>query len=291
MTSLRDIKNRIQSIENIRKITKAMKMISTVKLKRSQDALMRSRVYYKKLERILENVLSTLTNDDIKKYPVLRNNEGKNNVNLLVITANKGLCGAFNNALIKESKSLIKKFQKTYKNIVIESFGKKGYAGLKSIENINLKNVKDAWTEDVFEISKKMAMQFYNQYQNNNTDSIWVIGNSFKSVISQELTVQEIIPIKTTLENAQKRDIDFDYEPSKHEILDFLIPKYFVAYIYKLLLESFTSEQAARMQAMENASKSAKETYDILKIQYNRIRQANITRELIEIISGAESLK
>jgi F-type H+-transporting ATPase subunit gamma len=118
-----------------------------------------------------------------------------------------------------------------------------------------------------------------------------VIGNSFKSVMSQKLTVQEIIPIQSTVEDVKEDDIEFDYEPSKYEILDFLIPKYFIAYIYKLLLESFTSEQAARMQAMENASKSAKETFDILKIQYNRIRQANITRELIEIISGAESLK
>jgi F-type H+-transporting ATPase subunit gamma len=291
MTSLRDIKNRIQSIENIRKITKAMKMISTVKLKRSQDALMRSRVYYTKLERILENVLSTLTSNDINKYPILRKNNNKNNVSLLVITANKGLCGAFNNALVKESKILIEKFQRTYKNITVESFGKKGYAGLKNIEDVKLTNIENAWTEDVFKTSKKIAIQFYEQYQNNNTDSIWVVGNSFKSVVSQKLTVQEIIPIKSTTEDVNKKDLDFDYEPSKDEILDFLIPKYFVAYIYKLLLESFTSEQAARMQAMENASKSAKETYDILKIQYNRIRQANITRELIEIISGAESLK
>jgi F-type H+-transporting ATPase subunit gamma len=291
MTSLRDIKHRIQSIENIRKITKAMKMISTVKLKRSQDALVRSRLYYTKLERILENVLSTLTNDDMKKYPILRENKNKNNVNLLVITANKGLCGAFNSALVKESKILIEKFQKTYKNITIESFGKKAYAGLKHIEGIKLINFQDAWIEDSFKMSKKIATQFYEQYQNNTADSIWVVGNSFKSVMSQKLTVQEIIPIQSTLEDTEKKDIEFDYEPSKHEILDFLIPKYFIAYIYKLLLESFTSEQAARMQAMENASKSAKETFDILKIQYNRIRQANITRELIEIISGAESLK
>jgi F-type H+-transporting ATPase subunit gamma len=252
---------------------------------------MRSRVYYTKLEKILENVLSTLTEKDMLNYPILRENTNKNNVNLLVITANKGLCGAFNSALVKESKILIDKFKKIYKNITIESFGKKGYAGLKNVEDIKLNNIQDAWIADMLEISKKIAMQFHEQYKNNNTDSIWVIGNSFKSVMSQKLTVQEIIPIQSTVEDVKEDDIEFDYEPSKYEILDFLIPKYFIAYIYKLLLESFTSEQAARMQAMENASKSAKETFDILKIQYNRIRQANITRELIEIISGAESLK
>ena len=291
MASLDDLKKRISSVKSTQKITKAMKMVAAAKLRRAQESAERGRPYSEKMNNIILNLSSGVS--DKENAPKLLSGTGDDKVHLcVVLTADRGLCGGFNSNIIKKAKSYFQKISDTGKTLKIITVGSKGYDQLKRlyqdkiIENISFKNSKNANFFDAEKVSKSIIEKF----QKEEFDICTIFFNQFKNVITQIPQAQQIIPLKTDINDKEKSEDNYEFEPDEDEILTNLLPKNISTQIFKAMLENSASEQGARMSAMDNATRNAGEMVDKLTIEYNRSRQAAITKELIEIISGAESL-
>ena len=291
MASLDDLKKRISSVKSTQKITKAMKMVAAAKLRRAQESAERGRPYSEKMNNIILNLSSGLS--DKENAPKLLTGTGEDKVHLCVVmTADRGLCGGFNSNIIKKAKSYFKKLSDNGKTLKIITVGSKGYDQLKRvykdniIENISFKESKNANYFDANKIGKIIIEKF----ENKEFDVCTIFYNQFKNVITQIPQEQQIIPLKMTEDETNKSDESYEFEPDEDEILGNLLPKNISTQIFKAMLENSASEQGSRMSAMDNATRNAGEMVDKLTIEYNRSRQAAITKELIEIISGAESL-
>tara|TARA_Y100001954_G_scaffold234352_1_gene289656 strand:- start:12 stop:887 length:876 start_codon:yes stop_codon:yes gene_type:complete len=291
MASLDDLKKRISSVKSTQKITKAMKMVAAAKLRRAQESAERGRPYSEKMNNIILNLSSGLS--DKENAPKLLNGTGEDKVHLcVVLTADRGLCGGFNSNIIKKAKAYFKKILETGKTLKIITVGSKGYDQLKRgykeniIENISFKDSKNANYFDANKVGKIIIDRF----ENNEFDICAIFYNQFKNVITQIPQEQQIIPLKISEEENKSLEESYEFEPDEDEILGNLLPKNISTQIFKAMLENSASEQGSRMSAMDNATRNAGEMVDKLTIQYNRSRQAAITKELIEIISGAESL-
>ena len=291
MASLDDLKKRISSVKSTQKITKAMKMVAAAKLRRAQESAERGRPYSKKMNNIILNLSSGLS--DKENAPKLLTGSGEDKVHLCVVmTADRGLCGGFNSNIIKKAKSYFKKLSDNGKSLKIITVGSKGYDQLKRvykdniIENISFKESKNANYFDANKVGKIIIEKF----ENKEFDVCTIFYNQFKNVITQIPQEQQIIPLKMTEDETNKSDESYEFEPDEDEILGNLLPKNISTQIFKAMLENSASEQGSRMSAMDNATRNAGEMVDKLTIEYNRSRQAAITKELIEIISGAESL-
>ena len=291
MASLDDLKKRIASVKSTQKITKAMKMVAAAKLRRAQESAERGRPYSEKMNNIILNLSSGLS--DKENAPKLLTGTGEDNVHLCVVmTADRGLCGGFNSNIIKKAKSYFKKLSDNGKTLKIITVGSKGYDQLKRvykdniIENISFKESKNANYFDANKVGKIIIEKF----ENKEFDVCTIFYNQFKNVITQIPQEQQIIPLKMTEDETNKSEESYEFEPDEDEILGNLLPKNVSTQIFKAMLENSASEQGSRMSAMDNATRNAGEMVDKLTIEYNRSRQAAITKELIEIISGAESL-
>ncbi len=291
MASLDDLKKRISSVKSTQKITKAMKMVAAAKLRRAQESAERGRPYSEKMNNIILNLSSGLS--DKENAPKLLIGTGEDNIHLCVVmTADRGLCGGFNSNIIKKAKSYFKKLSDNGKTLKIITVGSKGYDQLKRvykdniIENISFKESKNANYFDANKVGKIIIEKF----ENKEFDVCTIFYNQFKNVITQIPQEQQIIPLKMTEDETNKSDESYEFEPDEDEILGNLLPKNISTQIFKAMLENSASEQGSRMSAMDNATRNAGEMVDKLTIEYNRSRQAAITKELIEIISGAESL-
>ena len=291
MASLDDLKKRISSVKSTQKITKAMKMVAAAKLRRAQESAERGRPYSEKMNNIILNLSSGLS--DKENVPKLLSGSGEDKVHLCVVmTADRGLCGGFNSNIIKKAKSYFKKLSDDGKTLKIITVGSKGYDQLKRvykdniIENISFKESKNANYFDANKVGKIIIEKF----ENKEFDVCTIFYNQFKNVITQIPQEQQIIPLKMTEDETNKSDESYEFEPDEDEILGNLLPKNISTQIFKAMLENSASEQGSRMSAMDNATRNAGEMVDKLTIEYNRSRQAAITKELIEIISGAESL-
>ena len=291
MASLDDLKKRISSVKSTQKITKAMKMVAAAKLRRAQESAERGRPYSEKMNNIILNLSSGLS--DKENAPKLLTGTGEDKVHLCVVmTADRGLCGGFNSNIIKKAKSYFKKLSDNGKSLKIITVGSKGYDQLKRvykdniIENISFKESKNANYFDANIVGKIIIEKF----ENKEFDVCTIFYNQFKNVITQIPQEQQIIPLKMTEDETNKSDESYEFEPDEDEILGNLLPKNISTQIFKAMLENSASEQGSRMSAMDNATRNAGEMVDKLTIEYNRSRQAAITKELIEIISGAESL-
>ena len=291
MASLDDLKKRISSVKSTQKITKAMKMVAAAKLRRAQESAERGRPYSEKMNNIILNLSSGLS--DKENAPKLLTGTGEDNVHLCVVmTADRGLCGGFNSNIIKKAKSYFKKLSDNGKTLKIITVGSKGYDQLKRvykdniIEKISFKESKNANYFDADKVGKIIIEKF----ENKEFDVCTVFYNQFKNVITQIPQEQQIIPLKNSVSKENSSDDNYEFEPEEDEILSNLLPKNISTQIFKAMLENSASEQGSRMSAMDNATRNAGEMVDKLTIQYNRSRQAAITKELIEIISGAESL-
>ena len=291
MASLDDLKKRITSVKSTQKITKAMKMVAAAKLKRAQDSAEKGRPYSEKMNNIILNLSSGIS--DKETAPKLLSGSGKEQVHLcVVLTSDRGLCGGFNSNIIKKAKSYFAKLNKEGKELKIITVGSKGndqlkrVYGNKIIENISFKNSKNANYFDAEKVGKIIIEKF----QKEEFDICTIFFNQFKNVITQIPQAQQIIPLKTDINDKEKSEDNYEFEPDEDEILTNLLPKNISTQIFKAMLENSASEQGARMSAMDNATRNAGEMVDKLTIEYNRSRQAAITKELIEIISGAESL-
>ena len=291
MASLDDLKKRISTVKSTQKITKAMKLVAAAKLRRAQESAERGRPYSEKMNNIILNLSSGVS--DKENAPKLLSGTGDDKVHLCVVmTADRGLCGGFNSNIIKKAKAYFQKLSESGKTLKIITVGSKGYDQLKRlyqeniIENISFKDSKNANYFDADKVGKIIIEKF----ENKEFDVCTIFYNQFKNVITQIPQEQQIIPLKTTEEKDKSSEENYEFEPDEDEILGNLLPKNISTQIFKAMLENSASEQGSRMSAMDNATRNAGEMVDKLTIEYNRSRQAAITKELIEIISGAESL-
>ena len=291
MASLDDLKKRISSVKSTQKITKAMKMVAAAKLRRAQESAEKGRPYSDKMNDIIINLSNNIT--DIENAPKLLVGSGDEKVHLCVVmTSDRGLCGGFNTNIIKKAKSYFQKISGKGKNLKIITVGSKGYDQLKRlynkqiIEKISFKETKNVNYFDADKVGKIIIEKF----ENNEFDVCTIFYNKFKNVITQIPQEQQIIPLKSSDAESNSTKDNYEFEPEEDEILSNLLPKNISTQIFKAMLENSASEQGSRMSAMDNATRNAGEMVDKLTIEYNRSRQAAITKELIEIISGAESL-
>ena len=291
MPSLDDLRKRIKSVKSTQKITKAMKMVAAAKLRKAQENAEKGRPYSEKMNNIILNLSSSIT--DKENAPRLLAGTGREKIHLcVVLTADRGLCGGFNTNITKKAKSFFKKIKSEGKSLKIITVGSKGHDQLKRlygeqiVEKISFKNSKVANYLDADIVSKKIIELF----EKNQFDICTIFYNRFKNVITQIPQEQQIIPLKSSEVKENSVEDNYEFEPEEDEILSNLLPKNISTQIFKAMLENSASEQGSRMSAMDSATRNAGELVDKLTINYNRSRQAAITKELIEIISGAESL-
>ena len=289
MPSLKDLKLRIDSVKSTRKITKAMQMVAAAKLRKAQENAESSRPYAERMNMVLSNLASKYK--DNNNSPSLLSGTGKDEVILfLVSTSERGWCGGFNSSIVKLAKNSIKSSLNDNKQVKIITIGKKGKEQLSRdyenliIDHIDLSGIKKIDYNQSLKISKDVL----NKFENNEFDVLKFFYSRFQSVISQIPMEKQLIP--ATFEENKKISSQYDYEPDEDVILADLLPRSITTQIFTGLLENAASEQGARMSAMDNATRNAGDMIDKLTIQFNRSRQAAITNELIEIISGAEAL-
>lgn len=294
MPNLDDLKKRIGSVKSTEKITKAMKMVAAAKLRRAQESAESSRPYSDSMKDLIESISKGYKPSSTDRN--LLTGDEKDQIHLLILfTSERGLCGGFNSIVTRTLRDKIENLIDQNKTVKIVCVGKKGYDILKRqysemiTEVIDMRAVKSIAYQDAKNISDKIVKMFFD----GEFDKCSIFYNEFKSVISQIPTEQQVIPIEIINDEAdeeKKEESFFEFEPGESEILDEILPLNFTVQVFKALLESAASEQGARMSAMDNASRNAGDMIDNLTLFYNRSRQAVITKELIEIISGAEAV-
>jgi len=293
MASLKDLRDRIGSVKNTRKITSAMKMVAAAKLRRAQDQAEASRPYAERMERMLNDLAARSSSD----LPLIAGT-GKTDTHMIILgTADRGLCGGFNTNLVKETRRMTAELQSAGKQVKIYCIGKKGAQALgREFGDLIVKRVEDL-DKPALSYSKAGAIadDILAMFDDGAFDAATLIYARFQSAISQVVTRQQLIPFAFDEENGgadadEADDSAYDFEPSEDAILAELLPRNVGVQVFKALLENAASEQGARMTAMDNATRNAGEMIDKLTLLYNRSRQASITKELIEIVSGAEAL-
>ena len=291
MASLDDLRKRIVSVKSTQKITKAMKMVAAAKLRKAQESAEQGRPYSEKMQNIILNLTSSIS--DPANAPKLLVGTGKEQVNLcIVMTSDRGLCGGFNSNICRLAKNYFLKILKDGKELKIITVGSKGHDQLKRqygkyiINKLSFKDKKKISFSEADEVGK-IIIDLFNK---NEFDKCILFYSNFKNVITQIPQAQQIIPTEKIESNNTDEEFFYEFEPDEDEILEDLLPKNISTQVFKAFLENSASEQGSRMTAMDNATRNAGDLVDKLTINYNRSRQASITKELIEIISGAESL-
>ena len=295
MASLKDLRDRINSVQSTKKITSAMKLVAGARLKKAQIEAESSRPYVNRMQAIIDNVTS---NVNMENAPEIIKGKENNKIHLIVLmTSDRGLCGGFNSAITKLAKKKVKNLLNSNKTVKIFCIGKKGLDHLKRefneliIDSIPISSQKRIDYEFAAKISNKILLM----YENEEFDVAHTVFSLFKSAIKQEAQLKQIIPVLESDENISNKDEKnddaiYEYEPEEEEVLKNLVPQNVAIQIFSGLLENAAGEQGARMTAMDNATRNAGELIDTLRLNYNRSRQAQITKELIEVISGAEAV-
>ena len=291
MPSLDDLKKRIKSVKSTQKITKAMKMVAAAKLRKAQENAEKGRPYSQKMQNIILNLTRSIS--DPQNAPKLLVGTGIDKTHLcVVLTADRGLCGGFNSNICKLAKSSFKKILSEGKNLKIITVGSKGLDQIKReyekyiVKKFSFKDKKQI----TFKEAEIIGNEIINLFKKNEFDKCILFYNNFKNVITQIPQAQQIVPADKTSIKENEENLSYEFEPEEDVILEDLLPKNISTQVFKAFLENAASEQGSRMTAMDNATRNAGDLVDKLTINYNRSRQASITKELIEIISGAESL-
>ncbi|MDY0397895.1 MAG: ATP synthase F1 subunit gamma [Desulfuromonas thiophila] len=288
MANLKDIKKRIGTVKNTQQITKAMKMVSAAKLRRAQDAVVAARPYADKMAEVLASMASRELE---QSHPLLEQREKKRAL-VLVVTADRGLCGGFNSNIAKAAEAFARANEVGFEEIALRIVGRKGNEMLKRRAGLVIDKVYENITGHIsYATAALLGQEIVSDYEAALYDSVYVLYNRFNSAISQEVTLTQLLPIQPEPVVEDTYMADYIYEPGCAEVLSSILPKYVEVQIFRSLLESVASEHGARMSSMDSASKNAAEMINKLTLQYNRARQAAITTELMEIISGAESIK
>jgi len=285
MPNLKDIRRRIKSVKNTQQITKAMKLVAASKLRKAQAAILAARPYAVKMMETLSH-LSARCNYDM--HPLLDNREGDKRL-FLVITADKGLCGGFNGNIIRRTAQEIGKDKE---NNALILAGKKGHDFFKT-QDCNIKKDFIGWTKNFnYDLAAKIGDELAEEFTNKTADQVFIVYNEFKSVMQQDVVVERLLPIvPEELGEENGEAVDYIYEPEEEEMFDALLRRYMREQVYRAFLETAAGEHGARMTAMDSASRNAGEMIGALTLTYNQARQAYITKELIEIVNGAEALK
>jgi len=288
---LKEVRNRIKSVQSTQQITKAMKMVSAAKLRRAQDAIVQMRPYAQKLQEMLSNIVS---NSEGGAGMSLATERPVEKVLVILITSDRGLAGAFNSNLFKLAKStIVEKYSSQHKkgNVTVWNIGKKGYEHFIKLNYKADATYKDIFLNLTFENVQKAAKAAMKAFEEKEFDVVEIVYSQFKNAATQKFEAERFLPIPKVVKQAGVTKADFIYDPSKEELIKELMPKILNTQLYKAVLDSNASEHGARMTAMDKASENANEMLRTLKISYNRARQAAITTELTEIVSGAAALK
>lgn len=281
MPSTIDIRRRIRSVKNIQQITKAMKMVAAAKLRRAQERMMAARPYAAALRQVLASVAARV---NVSQHPLLRKHEQENKVLLLVVTADRGLCGAFNTNIVRAAQNTAA--DKGWQEVHLLPIGRKAIDFFKRRDLPIRRQATQVYQALSIETAREIATTLIEDFTSEEFDAVYVLYNEFKSIIAQRVTLERLLPLERSWAEAEP-SIDYLYEPDAGRILGELLPKHIEFQLYRVLLESAAAEQGARMTAMEALTKNASEMIEHLTLTYNRIRQAAITKEIIEIVSGA----
>jgi F-type H+-transporting ATPase subunit gamma len=297
MASLRDIRKRIRSVQSSQKITKAMKLVAASKLRRAQDAIVSARPYAEQIGTLLARVagrsMADSQGDMTLVHPLLQQRAGGKMV-LVVVTSDRGSCGAFNSNIIRRAQRFLDENAERFESIEVATIGRKGRDYFKKRPHIRSVDYPDVFTALNFRRAGDITEAWIKQFAAGEVDSVMVVYNAFKSAMQQHVVVQDVLPVQpeavSTAEKGGAEGVDYIYEPDRTQVLDTLIPRYLAVQLWRALLESAAAEQGARMTAMDAASNNARDLADALTLQYNRARQATITRDLMDIVGGAEAL-
>src|SRR4051794_38611672 len=284
MPSTIDIRRRIRSVKNTQQLTRAMKMVATAKLRRAQERMYAARPYAGGLRQVLASVATRV---DISAHPLLQVREPERNVVIIVVTADRGLCGAFNANVIRAAQNFIR--TSNFEGVELLTIGRRAGDFFRRRTIPVRRSVMVAQALSI-EVARELANGLIKDFIDEKIDGVYVVYNEFKSLIAQHVRAERLLPIAREFEADPDRPaIDYLYEPGPEQILSDLLPKHIEFQLYRVLLESAAAEQGARMTAMEAATKNASDLIDHLTLTYNRIRQAAITKEIIEIVSGASA--
>jgi F-type H+-transporting ATPase subunit gamma len=283
MASLRDIKRRIRSVKNTQQITRAMKLVSAAKMRKSQEAIITARPYALKMIDVMSSLSCRV---ETTAHPLLSRREEKN-VMIIVITSDKGLCGGFNGNIIRKTLRLIEEKRNCTISLIV--VGKKGRDYFRAKKHTIAKEYIDLLRAFSYQKASLIVKDVIDAYTSEQVDSIYTIYNEFKSVIQQRIVTETLLPISPLQCKIGEEPVDYLYEPSAALILDEILNKYVGVEVYRMLLESIASEHGARMTAMDSATRNASEMIGKLVLNYNRVRQTAITKEIIEVVGGAEA--
>ena len=289
MATLRDIRRRIRSVESTQKITRAMKLVAAAKLRRAQERIVSARPYARKMAELLGNLMSAAGKGEGAAHPLLEAREGPRRL-IVIVTADKGLAGAFNSNIIRRSLEFVRESNATALALVV--VGRKARDYYRRRQWTIKREMLGFWDKLAYSHATELADAFMAQYLAGEIDEVHLIYNEFRSVAVQRPVREQLLPIPQTHEGAaEAAAVDYIYEPSPEAILNDLLPRHVRMQVYRALMESLAGEYGARMTAMEAATKNAKEMIGVLTIQYNKARQEKITKELLDIVGGAEALK
>jgi F-type H+-transporting ATPase subunit gamma len=287
--SLRDIRRRIGSVRSTQQITKAMKMVAAAKLRRAQDAIQRARPYAVLLDQALARIAQRGGADEAAGHPLLEARPVRS-VELVAITSDRGLAGGFNSNIGRRVQRFLVENADRYPQVQVATIGRKGRDYLRARRIPIRKDFTGVHSQLGFEKAREIAREYADRVLAGEVDAVFLVYNEFKTAISQKVTLKQLLPVETSGETGGS-GVDFLYEPARRELLQDLVPRHLDMQVWRALLDSAASEHGARMTAMESATKNATEMIAMLSLQYNRARQAYITKELMEIVSGAEALK
>ena len=286
MPSLKDIRKRIGSVKNTQQITKAMKMVAAARLRKAQESIETMRPYAFRLKDIISQLAARA---DVTDHPLLAQ-RAPERVRILVMTSDRGLCGGFNANINRTTERYVAANEAGHTDVVLDVIGRKGNDYFKRRDIPMGRYFDEVLTNVNLETASDIAEKAISDFLEGELDAVYVVYNEFKSAIAQEVVVEQLLPVVPAETTDEAQLGEFIYEPSKEAVLDAVIPRDITVQIYRMLLESVASEMGARMSAMDSATKNAGELIDDLTLQYNRARQANITKELMEIIGGAEAI-
>lgn len=285
MPSLIDFRRRIRSVKNTQQITKAMKMVAAARLRKAQERVVSARPYARMLERMLANVAAATQGNDAAAEQPLLTVRAENRIVLVLVTADRGLAGAFNTNLLKAASEFLR--QHDGKKIEMEAVGRKARDFFRRREGLVVGELVGVSEKPTLANAQRLAAKLSERYAKGEIDAVYLVYNEFKSVLAQKLTEVRLLPVAV---NASEAPADYIYEEPPAQLLSSLVPSYVETMIYRAMLESAASEFAARMTAMDAATSNASDVIERLTLHMNRVRQASITREIIEVVSGASAL-
>jgi len=285
MANTRELRRRIKSVTNTKQLTRAMKMVSAAKLRRAQENILSARPYARRMKQVLASVASRAGAD---AHPLLAVPDG-NKSELVVVTADRGLCGGFNTNMIKRATRFLEEHSSEGEELTVHCIGKKGRDYFRKRQYRMRQEYVDVFRNVSYDLAAGIARELMDRFVEKDLDAIYVVYNEFKSAIQQTVVVERLLPLERSDVEGMGASQDYLYEPAAAELFAKLLPRHVEIQLFRVLLESSAAEQGARMAAMDSATRNAEEMIDSLTLHLNRVRQAGITREIIEVISGASA--